>query len=245
MPPQTIKPEQVDPAFVPDDYTSYKDRQAVRAIVFDAGKVALIHVSAHGYYMLPGGGVDKDEDMVAALQRELQEEMGVQANPGNQVGTIAVYFDRWKQKQTDHCFTAYASGSSEVGLPQPTQFEATEGHEVVWTDSVEAALQLIQSTSPANRDGKLIQARDSTFLQTLLDNCAHCYLFALEVVPLEVGAVYDELPLHCTLMHRFWTRLTPTELVAQTENVFRDTQPLSLKVTDTQCWGQNNCQWHC
>jgi hypothetical protein len=40
----------------------------------------------------------------------------------------------------------------------------------------------------------------------------HCYLFALEIEPLEVGEIYDNLPMHLTLVHRFWTSLTPEQL---------------------------------
>ena len=43
----------------------------------------------------------------------------------------------------------------------------------------------------------------------------HLYLFTLEVVPLEVGKTYDELPLHCTLMFRFWSELPAEELAAK------------------------------
>lgn len=57
-----------------------------------------------------------------------------------------------------------------------------------------------------------------------------CYLFALEVVPLTVGQVYDELPLHSTLMHRFWVSLSPEGLADKTKALFEQTQPLVLAV---------------
>lgn len=40
----------------------------------------------------------------------------------------------------------------------------------------------------------------------------HLYLFTLEIDPLEVGKVYDELPSHLTLMSRFLSDLDPKEL---------------------------------
>lgn len=57
----------------------------------------------------------------------------------------------------------------------------------------------------------------------------HCYLFALEVTPLHVGDIYDELPLHCTLMHRFWSDLEPEILAAKVSDFFKETRHVTLK----------------
>ncbi|HEX9153479.1 MAG TPA: hypothetical protein VF809_01535, partial [Candidatus Saccharimonadales bacterium] len=59
-------------------------------------------------------------------------------------------------------------------------------------------------------------------------NSKHCYLFALEVQPLEVGAVYDELPLHCTLMHRFLSELSTEVLVGRVQSFFNGVAPVKL-----------------
>jgi hypothetical protein len=56
----------------------------------------------------------------------------------------------------------------------------------------------------------------------------HCYLFAFEVTPLHVGAVYDELPLHCTLMHRFWSKLSPEDLANRVRSFFEHVHPVTL-----------------
>jgi hypothetical protein len=41
---------------------------------------------------------------------------------------------------------------------------------------------------------------------------SHLYLLTLEIEPLEIGRVYDELPSHVTLMSRFLSELEPKEL---------------------------------
>ena len=56
----------------------------------------------------------------------------------------------------------------------------------------------------------------------------HLYLFTLEVGPLKVGTTYDELPLHCTLMHRFHSVLSIEELSDHVKPIFDKTSPLVL-----------------
>jgi len=59
-------------------------------------------------------------------------------------------------------------------------------------------------------------------------NDRRCYLFTLEVEPLEVGKVYNELPLHCTLMPRFWTELAPYALASAVRSLFDQISPVVL-----------------
>ncbi len=57
----------------------------------------------------------------------------------------------------------------------------------------------------------------------------HCYLFALEVKPMNIGDIYQELPSHCTLMHRFWSELSPELLVSKVNDFFKQIHPVVLK----------------
>jgi len=65
----------------------------------------------------------------------------------------------------------------------------------------------------------------------------HLYLLTLEVIPLKVGEAYDELPLHCTLMHRFWSSLSPEELTAAVHDLFDGTPPLTLNAYECKLLG--------
>lgn len=65
----------------------------------------------------------------------------------------------------------------------------------------------------------------------------HLYLFTLEVEPLKVGDIYDELPLHCTLMFRFWSELPAEELTEKVQALFDQTKPILLIVKDRQLLG--------
>lgn len=158
----SIHPEDVDPSVTPMDYSTFTTRPAGRAIVFDGDKVALIKVSSHGYYMLPGGGLD-DDDIQAGIAREILEELGAEVRLDKEVGTIETFFDRWQQKQVDYCFTAhliYADAQRDI-----TEFEADEGHEIVWAANIDEAISLVEAAQPQYVDGKLVQARDLRLLK--------------------------------------------------------------------------------
>lgn len=58
----------------------------------------------------------------------------------------------------------------------------------------------------------------------------HCYLFTLEVEPLQVGASYRMLPLHCTLITRFWIALEPKILLLAVADIFAKDKPIPLVV---------------
>ena len=59
------------------------------------------------------------------------------------------------------------------------------------------------------------------------------YLFTLEIVPLEVGKMYDDLPSHLTLMSRFTSELTPNELTQTVTPLFADTKPVTVTFGST------------
>ena len=57
-------------------------RDSARAIIHvGSDKLALVYAKKLGYYKFPGGGINEDEDKVAALAREVQEEVGLVVVP--------------------------------------------------------------------------------------------------------------------------------------------------------------------
>jgi len=51
-------------------------RIAVRAVIKNGNKLFLVHLKKTNEYKFPGGGVEKDETLEAALTRETLEESG-------------------------------------------------------------------------------------------------------------------------------------------------------------------------
>ena len=159
-----IKPEDVDSSSPKFDYATFKPRTAARAIISDGSRIALVHVGGHGYYMLPGGGVE-DENLSSGLTREILEELGCNIEITGEVGSITVYMDRWSKKQTDYCYLAKKVGDSNDTAR--TDFETSEGHEVVWASDLAEAIHRVEAAKPQNRDGKLVKARDLLFLRAV------------------------------------------------------------------------------
>ena len=67
----------------------------------------------------------------------------------------------------------------------------------------------------------------------------HCYFFALVVEPMTVGNVYKTLPLHCTLVHRFFSSLPVSVIDKKVRLTFEQTEPLLLTPNDRVAFGPN------
>lgn len=148
-----------------DEIRSYSVREAARAIVVDdKGLIALLHVTKEGYYKLPGGGLEGDEDKIVALQRECEEEIGCNVEVTREVGMIVEYRKVFKLKQISYCYLANVTG--EKRTPTPTEMEIERGFESVWVSYDEAMRLMNGSASNAtNLEGRAyIVPRDTTLL---------------------------------------------------------------------------------
>ena len=63
-----------------DNYSVYR-RPSARGIIINNNKIALVYSTKEKYYKFPGGGIKDDEDMRAALIREVREEVGLNVIP--------------------------------------------------------------------------------------------------------------------------------------------------------------------
>ena len=53
-------------------------RPSFRAIIIKNGLIAMVYSKKYDYYKFPGGGIEKNEDILTALKREVLEETGVE-----------------------------------------------------------------------------------------------------------------------------------------------------------------------
>lgn len=160
---KTINPEEVNTNSIP----GWKYRKAARAVVFDNNdNIDLLHVSSKNYYKLPGGGIGKGEDIKIALNRECEEELGIQVKIVKEIGSIIEYRAQFKLRQTSFCFLARTS--SKKNIPDFTEEERLSGFEIIWT-SPRKALRLLNLKQTSDYEGKFIEERDACFLNKALE----------------------------------------------------------------------------
>jgi 8-oxo-dGTP pyrophosphatase MutT (NUDIX family) len=139
----------------------YKPRTAARAIIFDGDKIALLNVTKHNFYKLPGGGVDDGEIIEDALTREILEEVGCTVDVIKEIGEILEHRSQWGLVQTSHC---YLADIMKKGKPSFTEKEISEGFELVWV-SLDEAIKLVGNSKPDSYHGNFVIARDLEFLR--------------------------------------------------------------------------------
>ena len=140
-----------------------RNRRAVRAVVFDAdGNIALLHVSKNKYYKLPGGGIEEGEEIIQALIRECQEEIGCNIKVDEEVGEVIEYRDQHRFRQISYCYTAKVIG--DKGSPNLEQEEIDEGFKEVWV-SLDEAICLLKESEPTSYNGPFIVMRDLKMLE--------------------------------------------------------------------------------
>jgi 8-oxo-dGTP pyrophosphatase MutT (NUDIX family) len=142
-----------------------KYRKAVRAIVFDdENKVALINVSKHDYYKLPGGGAESFESDQEALNRECLEEIGCKAKITQEVGRVFEHRDKINSDQESFCYIAKIDGAK--GRPKLEPGELEDGFKALWV-SIDEAIKLVKNSKPGpgTYDGRFIIVRDEIFLR--------------------------------------------------------------------------------
>lgn len=89
----------------------------VRAVIFDGeGRVFLVKHSYVAGWHLPGGGVEKGETLLTALERELREEGNIEvAEPPL---LHAIYFNR-RVSRRDHVALYIVRAFRQIAPPQP------------------------------------------------------------------------------------------------------------------------------
>jgi len=145
-----------------DSEELYKVRKASRAVLFNSlSQIALPFVSKNMYHKLPGGGIEKDESIIEALNREIMEEVGAKIDIISEIGAIIEYRDKFNQLQISYCYLAKVN--EIVDSPSFTKDELFAGFELKWMD-FEDAIATIENDKPNDYMGRFIQKRDLAFL---------------------------------------------------------------------------------
>lgn len=151
----------------PFTYTDH-DREIVRAIVFDDlgwlyftratrddhfGKATLIETS--------GGGVEPGEDLLPAIHRELNEELGAQVEVVSSIGVVSDYYNLIHRHNVNHYYLCRALSFGEKHL-MPDEIERLHLSTLRLTfEEAEAEYRRLACTPI----GRLIAARELPILQ--------------------------------------------------------------------------------
>lgn len=156
----TLNPENVSE----EEIQNYSIREASRAIVVDENKnIALLNVSKHGYYKLPGGGIEYGESRLEALQRECIEETGCNITILEEIGSIIEYRKIFELKQTSYCYLVGVKGNKAI--PSFTQGELDDSFKLEWLSYEKALANLNQNLTTDFEGKEYIVPRDATFLK--------------------------------------------------------------------------------
>lgn len=140
----------------------YRVRKAARAMILnEKNEIAVLHVSKNNYHKLPGGGIEKDETILNALNREILEETGCKAKIYGEAGIIIEYRNTLEQIQISYCYLAKVT--KRITDPSFTKKELHEGFILKWM-KMDEALKSMKKDKPNTYEGKFIQKRDIAFL---------------------------------------------------------------------------------
>jgi ADP-ribose pyrophosphatase YjhB (NUDIX family) len=141
----------------------YKLRKAARGLVFEGGKIAVLHAHNLHLHKLPGGGIEDNESNAEGFVREAFEETGVKIDKPNELGITIEFRDRIGLLQISYVFISDII--VKRGKPDFTQKEIDEGFVLKWLNIEEALHLMKHKDKPATYAGKFILARDLAILE--------------------------------------------------------------------------------
>ncbi len=129
---------------------TFEDRVTGTAIVFDdENNIALVGTKVNNFYLLPGGGIDKNESIECGIARECLEEIGCNVELMKAVGVLDDYRNRDKKHCINYCYTAKLVGVKwELTL---TEDETKNGLHVIWVPLDEAIIILKKEVEQLKR----------------------------------------------------------------------------------------------
>jgi len=144
----------------------YKLRKAARGILIKRGKIALLNVTTQNYHKLPGGGLEKDENIEDGFKREVKEETGWNCEIVDGDSITIEYRNKSKILQISYIFIAKTIGKSSE--QQLDEGEIEEGHDLEWIP-IEKIEELISKENPTEYDDKFIHFRDLSIINFYKD----------------------------------------------------------------------------
>ncbi len=113
--------------------TITKTREGSRAIIVRDGKILLTHELNSGWWLIPGGGLEKGETPEKCVIREVEEETGYLVRPLRQFLVMHEYYEDYRY--TGYFFVCEVTGKGQMDL---TEEEKQRGVQPEWVPLKEA-----------------------------------------------------------------------------------------------------------
>lgn len=147
-------------------------RLATRCITLKGENILLLHTERYQDYSLPGGGLDKDEDKIEGMKRELIEETGAQNITNIKPFGIYEEYRPWYKPNFDvqhmisYCYTCNVNKT--LGNTNPESYEAKNGMLPVWVNIHKAIAYNLETIASSNKKGMSIE-RETFLLQKIAE----------------------------------------------------------------------------
>ena len=145
--------------------TYTRTREASRAVIVRDGMILLVYKAGSDLWMVPGGGIEKDETPEACCVREAEEETGNLVLPLQECTTLFEYYEEYCY--ITHYFICEVTGSGRMNL---TEADIHRGAAPKWIP-LSAAMDIFsqhQTYADVSEEKRGIYLREYTALQEYL-----------------------------------------------------------------------------
>ena len=152
--------------FGSDCSSAHRPKPRARGVLVDGdGLIALIYDEGCGYYTIPGGRIEDEENHESAFLREMLEETGCRCEIAAELGCI-IQIEQNQAKQDrlyiSFCFLARLIG--EKGTPTWMDDENDRALRVEW-HNLGNAIELVKRAEPTEYSWRFVKERDIAILK--------------------------------------------------------------------------------
>lgn len=156
--------------FGTDGLSDAEPRYTARAVLKNnKDQYAVMYTEKYDFYLLPGGGIEDNEDKLDALRREVLEETGCTCETIEEIG--CVYENRAHCDYTQYSYYYFVMAGNDIRDQRLTDIEIQNKTEVQW-HPLEKVIDLIFNQNPSTNQQKYLQARDIAALKKYVSEIA-------------------------------------------------------------------------
>lgn len=142
------------------------NRESCRGIVISDGKILLSHEIIGDLYLIPGGGLEKNEDPEECCEREIEEETGYVVRPVEHYLDLYHYFEYKPERQLNHYYICEVVKKSEQKL---TIYEKKVKLTPEWKTTEEAYKLFANYKNVRNEEKRKLYHREYMALKAYFD----------------------------------------------------------------------------